>query len=115
MKEKKRCYYLHREPSMEKQNTVTIHFQAEERVDLRIVDVQFFWGEHEKDEEGSRLIAFTIDGTHDKYLTLKYPNEERSYTSLNFTVRDETSQTQDRVQLPLNGGDPVFKEMMYME
>lgn len=97
----------------ETETSIAVRFNSNECLDLRIIDIKYYYENKSYDQTVIRYIVFSLD-QKEKIVHFELPKgKSRSYISINFIVKDKTSKTQHAVRVPFNGDDPEFTEMMY--
>lgn len=107
-----RHYILRKLYSPDFKNSITIRFEADERLILNILQIIF----HDKNEISSSMknsfMGIVVDKNHPKDIELVFPDRVEKYAYIELIVRDTTSKTQHKIEFPFDK-EPIYTEMLF--
>lgn len=95
-----------------KNNDISIRFYSEYNLKLSIVRIKAFYQPKSFDEYTIALVPVCLDNNA-VIKTFSFSNGNNEYTSLNFILKDKTNKIQYAVQVPLNGEEVKYTQMIY--
>ena len=93
-------------------NGISIRFYSNSSLKLSILRIKAFYQPESYDEYGIALVPVYLDNNA-SIKTFSFSNENNPYISLNFIIKDKTNKKQYAVQVPLNGEEVKYTQMIY--
>ena len=91
---------------------ISIRFYSKHNLKLAVLRIRAFYQLAESDDYETALVRITLDNNAE-IKTFSFPKESNIYTSLNFIIKDKTNKMQYAVQVPLNGEEVKYTQMIF--
>lgn len=91
---------------------ISIRFYSKYNLKLSVLRIKAFYQPKSFDEYVVALVPVYLDNNA-SIKTFSFINRDNLYTSLNFIIKDKTNKMQYAVQVPLNGEEVKYTQMIF--
>lgn len=93
-------------------NNISIRFCSNHNLKISVSQIKAFYQTESFYEYEIALVPVYVDNSA-TIKTFSFSDGSKVYTSLNFIIKDKTNKAQYAVQVPLNGDEIKYTQMIY--
>ena len=109
----KRAFEIRLEKLLE--DSICVRIYSKEKLELRLSRIKAFYEMTKSDDYAVAYIPVYLDNSYKVISFWGFPKLLAKYSSLDFIVKDRKNKAQYAVQLPLNGAEVKYTQMVYEE